>query len=433
MKNRPCLRAAFVLIALLLLFAAGAAADSRHTFVLQCTGGGFAGRDSRGVKSEILVLPEAGFTDEDGNERTLEEIRALPDFRPEGAALRFTADSVQGWELRYALICGGAVSAPQAIRPGRNLWDVTAVLEKWLEDPAQELRLVPLYDQEGWGVRLAEGSVSLQLTFSAAAEIDPFPMDRVRYNPVYENSLCMLEKSSLFVEYYDDTAGSLMEVTLPLGVPYYYAGGTESKFLMRFFPTTTTHYYLHEHMYLCGLDCVGMTRLVYEKSGLERHPSIVDILRRGVAHGALAGNDPSRWPMLLQPGDLIGVKHGTYHVMMYLGTLRMFGWTEKTAGEAAELLDEPLVIHCGGNPFYYDRYQEYIREMGYKNTYPPDGGVTVSVIRATAADAPRSTDTSWGRHFGWYNMTDSQPLLVFPLDDCTDMAWYGPLQEPRGE
>ena len=144
MKNRPCLRAAFVLIALLLLFAAGAAADSRHTFVLQCTGGGFAGRDSRGVKSEILVLPEAGFTDEDGNERTLEEIRALPDFRPEGAALRFTADSVQGWELRYALICGGAVSAPQAIRPGRNLWDVTAVLEKWLEGWTNCIDVLPL-------------------------------------------------------------------------------------------------------------------------------------------------------------------------------------------------------------------------------------------------------------------------------------------------
>ena len=66
------------------------------------------------------------------------------------------------------------------------------------------------------------------------------------------------------------------------------------------------------------------------------------------------------------------------------------------------------------------------REMGYRNTYPPDGGVTVSVIRRTDRDAPHSTDTSWGKHFGWYLMKEDQPLLVFRLEDCTDLAWYGP-------
>ena len=110
--------------------------------------------------------------------------------------------------------------------------------------------------------------------------------------------------------------------------------------------------------------------------------------------------------------------------MMYLGTLRQFGWTEADAGEAAPLLDEPLVIHCGGNPFYYDRYLAYIREKGFRDTYPPDGGVTVSVIRQTSKDAPHSVKTSWGKFFGWYMLGD-YPLLVFPLDDCTDMAWFG--------
>ena len=132
--------------------------------------------------------------------------------------------------------------------------------------------------------------------------------------------------------------------------------------------------------------------------------------------------------MLLQPGDLVCVKHGTFHVMMYLGTMRQFGWKESNAGEAAGLLDEPLVIHCGGNPFYYERYQQYIKDQGFRNTYPPDGGVTVSVVQQTDKDAPHSTDTSWGKHFGWYNITKTQPLLVFRLDDCTDIAWYGPEQ-----
>ena len=44
----------------------------------------------------------------------------------------------------------------------------------------------------------------------------------------------------------------------------------------------------------------------------------------------------------------------------------------------------------------------------------------------TDKDAPHSTDTDWGKHFGWYEFRDGKPLLVFPLDDCSDLAWYGP-------
>ena len=420
--------AVLFLTALLLLLAGTAAAEETHTFVLQCSGGGFVGRPASGQRTEITAVPETEIETE-SRDWTLEELLALPDFRLEGAALRFTAASVQGTDLWYALTCGMTGCKPQCVRTGRNLWDVTEPLKIWIDAPETPLKIAPMYDQAGWGIRIEEGSVSLQLTFSTSAKTSLFPMDRVRYSPLYENSLSMLNEGNLFVEYYDDTADSLMEVSLPLGVPYYYAGGTEEKFLHRYYPSTTTHYYLESHMYLCGLDCVGMSRLVYEKCGLERHPSISDILFRNVGHSALANNDPSRWHMLLQPGDLVCVKHGTFHVMMYLGTMRMFGWTEANAGEAAGLLDEPLVIHCGGDPFYYERYKTYIQEMHYRNTMPPDGGVTVSVIQETDRDAPHSVNTFWGKHFGWYNITDGQPLLVFRLEDCTELAWYGPLNK----
>ena len=420
--------AALFLLAMLLAVSF-AAADEHHTFELKCSGGGFVGRYIPEKRIDVIPVPETGFTGEDGREWTMEELRQLPGFRLEGAALRFTAASVLGSELMYELDCGNRGSVPRTVRRGRNLWDVTEPLALWLEDPEQLLKIVPVFSQAPWGMKIEEDSISLQLTFSTSAKLSPFPMDRVQYSPLYEHSLSMLEEGSLFVERYDDTADSLMAVSLPLGVPYYYAGGSEDKFLHRFVPSTTTHYYQDSHMYLCGLDCVGMSRLVYEKCGLERHPSISDILFRGVGHGVLSENDPSRWYMLLQPGDLVCVKHGTFHVMMYLGTMRMFGWTEATAGEAAGLLDEPLVIHCGGNPFYYDRYKEYIKEMRYRNTMPPDGGVTVSVIRQTDSDAPHSRDTFWGKHFGWYNITEEQPLLVFRLEDCTDLAWYGPVNK----
>ena len=419
--------AATVLSALFLFaMAAGAAAQERHTAVIRCGGGGWTGIDGDGLILRTAIMLSGGESTEDGREWTLEALCALDGFRLEGAALRFTVASVNGLELLYALECGDAWSVPQSVRKGRNLWDVTGPMRAWAENPDEELRLIPVFLQGGWGMASEEGSFSLQVTFSTAEKLADFPMDKVRYDMLYEASLSMLEEGNAFARRYDETAESLMAAALPLGVPYYYAGGSEDKFLRRFYPTTTTNYYQDTHMYLCGLDCVGMTRLVYEKRGLARHPSISDMLRAGAGSAALKKNDPERWPMLLRPGELIAVQHGTYHVMMYLGTMRQFGWTEAEAGEAAGLLDAPLVIHCGGNPFYYDRYQEYIRQQGYRNTWPPDGGVTVSVVRQTDGDAPHSRDTFWGKHFGWYELADGQPLLVFRLDDCTDMAWYGP-------
>ena len=417
--------ASAVLTVLALLFLGGAAAaDSLHTVVVPCAGGGFTGIQDGEILS-VTLEPDARFTDTKGTEWTLDALRREPGFELRGAVLRFTVpEEVAGAGLLYSLFCGNRYSTPQRVLDGRNMWDITGPFSVWMESPEESLRLAPMYKLDGFGFQVREGSASLQLTFAVSSELPLFPLDRVRDEKFYEASLSMLEQGNPFIAYYDDTADSLLTASLPLGVPYYYAGRTEEKFLRRYYPGTITRYYRPDRMYFCGLDCVGMTRLVYEKSNMERHPSIAAILTRGIGAAALRGRDPAEWPSLLLPGELVCVHHGTYHVMMYLGTLRQFGWTEENAGEAASLLDEPLVIHCGGNPFYYDRYLAYIQQEGFRNTYPPDGGVTVSVIRKTNKDAPHTMKTSWGKFFGWYELGD-YPLLVFPLDDCTDMAWFG--------
>ena len=415
---------ACALAALLVLLLAGTAlADERHAVTLPCGGGGYVGWQKT---REVDLVPELTgvITASDGSKWTLRELLSQPDTRLLGASLRFTVTDVLGEDLGYSLVCGKYSSRMQSVLPGTNLWDVTAPLAAWMQAPEERLAMVPMFRLSSHGIRIEEDSVSLQVAFSTSARLPLFPMDRVKETPLFDAALSMLEDGNTFLLHYDDTADSLLSAYLPLGVPYYYAGGSEDKFLNRYFPSVNTRYYRPEHMYLCGLDCVGYTHLVYEKCGLERHPSISDLLFRGIGSSALKNNDPGTWPTLIRPGDLIAVKHGTFHILMYLGTMRQFGWTERNAGEAAELLDEPLVIHCGGNPFYYDRYQGYIREKGYRNTYPPDGGVTVSVIRQTDSDAPHCIDTSWGKHFGWY-IVDDQPLLVFTLEDCTDMAWFG--------
>ena len=159
-----------LLLAVILLLAGSAAAEEHHTFELKCGGGGFVGRYTPEKRIDAAVVPEAGFTGEDDREWTIEELRQLPDFRLEGAALRFTASGVQGTELMYALTCGESGSVPRTVRNGRNLWDVTGPLTEWMNDPEQALSFVPMFSQAPWGMKVTEGSVSLQLTFSTSAK-----------------------------------------------------------------------------------------------------------------------------------------------------------------------------------------------------------------------------------------------------------------------
>ena len=412
------------ILLLFLLLCGAAAAEERHTILLSCSGGSYVGWDKQS-ESDAVLAPETQVKAADGTVWTLEQIAGLPDLKLHGAALRFSVKELRGTDLKYSLIGGKSRSVMLPAHLGYNLWDVTETVGSWLEDPGSALKVVPMFRLMNMGMKIRGNTVFLQLTFSSSQKLPRFPLDRVSESGIYENSLCMLDAGNPFLARYDDAADSLLTANLELGVPYYYAGGSEEKFLRRFYPGTPTGYYRPEHMYLCGLDCVGMTHLIYEKCGLDRHPSISDLLFTGAGSEALYGRDPGDWPTLLLPGDLIAVKHGTFHILMYLGTMRQFGWTERTAGEAADLLDAPLVIHCGGNPFYYDRYQQFIRDMRYRNTFPPDGGVTVAVIRQTDGDAPHSTESAWGKTYGWYSV-DNYPLLVFPLDDCTEMAWYSP-------
>ncbi len=242
-------RLCFTLLLMILLLTAGAAlADGPHTIVLKCGGDGFVGTDKKGNQKTVCLEPAASIETDEGETWTLDELTKLPDFEVVGAALRFSVTGFSGEELYYTLICGKTIAVPQAVRTGRNLWDVTSVVSTWLKDRKTEMKLTPVYKQHPWGMRIQQDSVSLQLTFTTSAKLSDSPWDKVSYNMLYESSLSMLEAGNTFVDHYDETACSLMDVSLPNGVPYYYAGGSEDKFLRRFFPSTTTRYYREDHM-----------------------------------------------------------------------------------------------------------------------------------------------------------------------------------------
>lgn len=418
-------RILLLLAFLLTLVWARSAAAEKHSVLLRCTGAGQAGRIN-GKAVSITIEPRTSFSDLEDETWTLEQLQGLPGFRLERAVIRFTAPEAVGNNVEYSLACGKKVTAPRAVPDGHVLWDVTDVADAWMKT-GEPLKLIPVNRGNGEYIRVEENSVYLQITFTADGGVPLFPLDRAEQQAWLDEALGMLEEGNPVLRQYQTVAGSLISAEYPLGVPYFFSGETGNGMLKPRVPNpnSTTRYYRAERTYLYGLDCAGYLNLVLSRNNLG-HVSIAKMIRDGQGSELLAA-DPSEWPEFLLPGDLIGMDHGRYnHIVMYIGTMRTFGWTEETAGEALPVLDMPLVIHCGGNPFYYERYQEYIRRCGYRNTYPPDGGVTVSVVLQDTRGVPYSMSPpwGWGNDFYWY-LLDGSPLLVFSLDTADSLVWTG--------
>ena len=430
MTTRPHYTHLLKTITLLLFFLfisiCTAQAGELHTILLPCEGGGYVGRRaSKTIRTQID--PQTDFRDAEGGHWTLDALTALPGFRLEAAALRFNVSVVRGGALSYSLLYENSFSPAVKVPEGKNIWDVTAPVSAWLQagPRAGSLTVTVGHRRSGSGIHIDKGSVSLQLTFTADADLPLFPRDRIQEEPWFDAGFQLLEEGNPFLAMYDETAGSLISSRYPLGIPYYFGGMDGEKLMQRYHPQQTTGWYRSDRLFFRGLDCGGLTQMVLEESGLEPHPHISQLVSRAAGAAIFTENTPDRWSLFLAPGDLIAMDHGHYyHILMYLGTLRSFGWTAETAGEAASLLDQPLVLHCGGSPFYYHRYLDYIEEMGYKDTCPPDGGATVSVILPDLTGAPHTETAPWLTEYGWY-MLGEDPLLIFPLTGCSSLAWYG--------
>ena len=420
------LKTIIILLLLLLPACAARAAGELHTILLPCEGGGYVGRRA-GKTIRVRIDPRTDFRDAEGETWTLETLAALPGFRLEAAALRFNVSVVRGGALPYSLLFEESFSQAVKVPEGKNIWDVTSPVSAWLRSGPgdQGLTVTVGHKRAGSGIHIDKGSVYLQLTFTADADLPLFPRDRIQEEPWFDAGFQLLEEGNPFIAMYDETAGSLITSRYPLGIPYYFGGMDGEKLMQRYYPRQTTGWYRSDRLFFRGLDCGGLTQMILQESGLEPHPHISQLVSREAGAVIFTENSPDRWPLLLAPGDLIAMDHGHYfHILMYVGTLRSFGWTAETAGEAAPLLDQPLVLHCGGSPFYYYRYQAYIEEMGYKDTCPPDGGATVSVILPDLEGAPHTETAPWLTDYGWYMLGDD-PLLIFPLTGCSSLAWYG--------
>lgn len=233
-------------------------------------------------------------------------------------------------------------------------------------------------------------TTALLLLLSSAAMAD-------RYH-VLDVALSMLEEDNPFLKRYNEDTGAGIEARFPLGCPYYWGGRHAEKILTPVCPEQGSDYFQTDRQYLYGLDCAGYTRWVTEQTGYTPHDSISSLLNRNkyqdyVVYKA-ARKTGNEWVEELAIGDILCIEHadGGYHSAVFIGTLLDYGYTARSLPkELRPYLHYPLLIHATNSSDYYERYRLYLEEQGDGTTYPPCGGVIVTLLDVSAEDAPFRT------------------------------------------
>ncbi|MBQ7454992.1 MAG: C40 family peptidase [Clostridia bacterium] len=255
-------------------------------------------------------------------------------------------------------------------------------------------------------------------------------VERIEAQRYLNIAFTMLEEGNPILEAFNNRCGGAAIARFKYGCPYLWAGMNESSLLRARHPSSNSNYYFTENLYLGGFDCIGFARWVHNKAGMKKLPAISDSISSPKSNlVSVKGLDYNEWYTVLKVGDCVNLayKGSGYHIVMYIGTLRDFGYTEDMLGDLAPYIDHPLVIHCGMNNFHTAWYTEYFKEVGYTSVTPPDGGVTISILGIPFADAP-FTETMWSgtknkKTFYWFDLEGYNLTVINPADE-NSYRWF---------
>ena len=296
----------------------------------------------------------------------------------------------------------------------------------------------------GYGRRILGILLAVLLALPAGAGLA-----EIEQSPLIDAAFELLEEGNPFTARYEKLTGTRIEPLFKWGVPYYF-GGTTGGSKTGWFYCAYPDYHVHKctsgsdhfrvgKMYFYGLDCSGFARHVYKAVGRQTLPGLSDIMLKHEmwkyhVYDHRGGHRPPPYDQLkdtLQTGDLLVVKHNESryrHIMMYIGTLRDYGYTAEEEPALAKWLDYPLVVHCGTSPFYGERFQKLIDDYPdkYGRCSTTDGGVAISIVGPTMEDAPEHGHVQ-KTDYAWFTMRDTgYQLTVIDMSDVYYFCWYRP-------
>ena len=387
---------------------------------------------ARGKQCTAQLWLEAEGRSPEGNTWNLPELLKNRKGRILYAFWRLEAAGVPAEGEEYLLWPAGnrEASLVRTASEGSNLWDVTAWTEDLLSRKEFSFRMQLLDGASGEGADFDFSRSRIYVTVRLEEEEPALETDLLTDSALLDAALSALPADHWALKRYQEITGSLVQARWPeTGVPYYFGGHSEEKILQRYHPSQPSRYYKSNQLYLNGFDCSSFLRWAEEKAGYVPMESLDEVLPARVKYFPLSGIPAADWGKILRPGDYLLFEHGTNHVGMILGTPRQLGLTAEDVPELADHLDDPLMIHCGEDPFVYDRFREWIEAQHFrKATTPPDGGVTVSLLLPSAGDAAHLRQAPWGKEYGYFEAF-GQTVTVYPLDSQTRIAWYCPVTQ----
>ena len=220
----------------------------------------------------------------------------------------------------------------------------------------------------------------------------------LRASPFLDQALAMLEEGNPFLLRYCALTGADVRALFPLGVPYFW-GGRGYNVLTERWPEYTVReawqsslvYYHKGTNYVFGFDCIGFVKNVYRLAGFPISDTVESLGEKEYceAHHVFCsdrrpvGKNWAETAKSLRAGDLLYVHHPNPHAMIYIGTLRDWGYTAEQLPALANALDDPLMIQCGENPSCHFRFRDLLSQQQsglLADAEPTDGGVCVCII-----------------------------------------------------
>lgn len=298
-------------------------------------------------------------------------------------------------------------------------------------------------------MRLIDRIIALVLALTSLLSLPVCAEEQlVQQSPLLDAAFSMLEAGNPILEAYNGVTDAGVEPYYEYGLPYLAGGAYDAKAdgqLLLFARTpeyattlskTKDEFYRRNRTYLFGLDGEGYTQWIFSEAGWPRHDTLSAMIneygkygKKNHVYSHRKGKEMPPYEELaetLQLGDLLVAKEGARHVMMFIGTLRDYGFTAETAPELAEYLDYTLVIHSGPNPDYGERMQQYLDEHAddpyYDNVNIPNGGVCVSIIGVPVEDAPHQVEDS--NNLYHYFDLNGYKITIWDLEAATSFCWF---------